>query len=246
MLDLLQHLDEPFTAERLFDELPDIVYFVKDAEARYSVVNRTLVERCGLGEKSELVGRTASELLRRPYGDRFEAQDRQILRTGEPLRRRLELHIYEGLAAGWGLTTKLPLLRGGHVVGIVGVTQDLRLPNKDDHDYEVLSQATGYVERHLDDAPTVADMARATGLSRYQLDKRMRRVYGITAGQWLLKLRIDLAQERLATTDLPVAAVAHDVGYSDQSAFTRQFRHSTGLSPSEFRKRHARRAGADG
>jgi AraC-like DNA-binding protein len=41
---------------------------------------------------------------------------------------------------------------------------------------------------------------------------------------------------RLRETDDPIAAVALDCGYSDQSAFTRQFRQTVGLSPSEYRR----------
>jgi AraC-like DNA-binding protein len=52
----------------------------------------------------------------------------------------------------------------------------------------------------------------------------------------VLQTRINHARKRLIDTDLPIAAVALESGYSDQSSFTRQFRRSTGLSPSEFRR----------
>ena len=47
----------------LFDQLPDIVFFVKDAEGRYTDANRTLAERCGLRDKSELLGKRPAEVL---------------------------------------------------------------------------------------------------------------------------------------------------------------------------------------
>jgi len=37
----------------LFEHVPDAVFFVKDRAGRYLAVNRSLVERCGLREKSE-------------------------------------------------------------------------------------------------------------------------------------------------------------------------------------------------
>jgi hypothetical protein len=77
---MLGQLPEPFRGESLFDQLSDIVYFIKNARCQYVVVNRTLVERCGLRDKSQLIGRTASEVLRRPLGARLEAQDRRVLR----------------------------------------------------------------------------------------------------------------------------------------------------------------------
>jgi AraC-like DNA-binding protein len=73
-------------------------------------------------------------------------------------------------------------------------------------------------------------------MSIYQLDRRMRRVFGLTTGQWILKSRISRASAGLVDPDKPIAEVALDAGYADQSSFTRQFRRSTGLSPSEYRK----------
>lgn len=73
-------------------------------------------------------------------------------------------------------------------------------------------------------------------MSVYQLDRRMQRVFGLTTGQWVLKTRISHASRLLIETGMPVADVALEAGYADQSAFTRQFRRSTGLSPTEHRQ----------
>ena len=235
--DMLDRLREPFTGEALFDHLPDIVYFIKDARRRYVVVNRTLVERCGLRDKSQLIGRTAGEVLRPPLGALFEAQDGTVLRTGRPLVAQLELHLYPSRDVGWCLTTKLPLLAAdGTAVGLVGVSQDLRLPDSSAKEFRNVLAAVSYAENHVATPPTVPRLAEIAGLSRFQLDRRMRRVFGLTTGQWLLKLRLDHARRMLSETDDPIAAVALSSGYSDQSAFTRQFRRATGLSPREYRK----------
>jgi hypothetical protein len=77
---MLGQLPEPFRGESLFDQLSDVVDFIKNARREYVVVNRTLVERRGLRDKSQLIGRTASEVLRRPLGARSEAQDCGVLR----------------------------------------------------------------------------------------------------------------------------------------------------------------------
>ncbi|MGB5630828.1 MAG: helix-turn-helix transcriptional regulator, partial [Woeseiaceae bacterium] len=60
--------------------------------------------------------------------------------------------------------------------------------------------------------------------------------FGLTTGQWVLKTRISHASRVLVETDLPIADIALEAGYADQSAFTRQFRRSTGLSPSAYRR----------
>jgi AraC-like DNA-binding protein len=234
---MLGQLPEPFTGESLFDQLSDIVYFIKDSLCRYVVVNRTLVERCGLRHKSQLIGRTASEVLRPPLGARFEAQDRRVVRMGRALVAQLELHLYPSREVGWCLTTKLPLLNPeGVAVGLVGVSQDLRLPDSRAQGFPNVLAAVSYAEDHVATPPTVQQLARIAEMSRFQLDRRMRSIFGLTTGQWLLKLRLDQAQRMLSESRDSIARIALSSGYSDQSAFTRQFRQATGLSPCEYRK----------
>ena len=55
----LAALGRPLLGDELFDAVPDIVFFVKDAAGRYVAVNRTLVTRTGGRGKAALLGRTA-------------------------------------------------------------------------------------------------------------------------------------------------------------------------------------------
>ncbi|GAA4436684.1 AraC family transcriptional regulator [Bremerella cremea] len=239
--DILTQLDQPFTGEVLFDHLPDIVFFIKNTMGQYLVVNNTLVQRCGLKAKSDLLGKTPGEVLRPPLAQSFEDQDRKVLETGQPLIGQLELHFYASRDVGWCLTSKLPLRnKAGEVVGLVGVSQDLRLPDLATDEYQHVINAINYAEANLENPPSVAQLAEIAEMSPYQLDRRMRRVFGLTTGQWLLKLRIDLAQRRLRMTDESISSIAMEAGYADQSAFTRQFRRATGMSPRDYRS--ARRA----
>lgn len=239
----LQQLAPPLTGEELFDHLSDIVYFIKDAQGAYLIVNKTLVARCGVANKAALIGRTAAEVLRKPLGDRFAAQDARVLATGTPLLSQMELHVYPSGDVGWCLTTKLPLRdRSGAVVGLVGVSQDLRIPDIATAEYMQVASAVEYAEVHLSEAPSVDELAQVAKMSKYQLDRRMRHVFGLATGQWLLKLRLDAAQRLLQQTEQSISSIALQAGYTDQSAFTRQFRRSTGLTPGEFRS--ARSLGA--
>ena len=234
---LFDSLAEPFTAEPLFDHLPDVVFFIKDRDGRYLAVNQTLVERCGKQRKSELIGRRPSEVLGEALGRGYESQDRGVLETGYRLLNQLELHVYRSRDVGWCLTSKFPLVdRDGNTIGLVGVSQDLRLPDVTAEEFSHLDDAIRYVEGHLSSPPSIREVAAVARMSVYQLDRRMRRVFGLTTGQWVLQTRINHARKRLIDTDLPIAAIALEAGYSDQSSFTRQFRRSTGLSPSGFRK----------
>ena len=64
----------------------------------------------------------------------------------------------------------------------------------------------------------------------------MRSNFGLTTGQWLVKLQLDHAQRMLSDSRDSIARIAMSSGDSNQSAFTRQLRRATGLSPREYRK----------
>lgn len=233
---LLSSLATPFTAESLFDHLDSIVYFIKCDRGKYQAVNETFVRRCGFASKSEVVGKSPSDLFGVQLGGRFETQDAKILESGSAILSRLELHIYPDRSTGWCLTHKIPLKsKSRRTVGLVGVSQDLRLPSKESETFQQISTAIEHAENNLADRPTVKQLAEITGLSFYQFDRRMKLVFGLNTGQWLMRLRIDRAQHLLTHTDDSIADVAFDVGYADQSAFARQFRRATGLTPKVYR-----------
>jgi len=234
---VLRQLEPPFSGELVFDCLPDTVFFIKDANGRYLAVNHTLVLRCGLLDKSELLGKTPTEVLGQQFATGYEAQDKTVIATGQAITKKLELHHYPNQEVGWCLTNKFPFLDdSGAAIGLVGVSQDLRLPNLSSDDYEHVAAAVGYADDHIADAPTVDDLCAVALMSPYRLDRRLRRVFGLSVGQWMLKQRIDFARQKLANSNLSIAAVALKSGYADQSAFTRQFRLTTGMSPSAFRR----------
>lgn len=224
--------------EQLFDRVPDVVFFVKDLESRYQVVNTTLVERCGLVAKSELIGRTTAEVFPSPLGERYLEQDQAVTRSGEPISQRLELHLYPNRHEGWCLTDKVPLAGAdGAVIGVAGISRDLETPAHA-ADADDLFRAVELIRSDPVEARTVEVIAQQVGLSAYQLNRRLKELLGITARQLLTKSRIDTASRLLRTTSLPIGDVAQQSGYCDQSAFTRQFRRSTGLTPKQYRKRH--------
>lgn len=234
--ELFSQLAEPFTGEVLFDLVGDLVFFIKNRRGEYVVVNQTLVDRCGRRDKSELIGRRADELFPAPLGAIYRAQDESVLRSGTAIFNQLELHFYATGGRGWCLTNKLPLQdKHGQIIGLTGISKDLRTANERDKDYSAMAEVIQFIQKNFGERLRVTDLADRAGLSTYQFEQRIKRLFQITAGQLIQKTRMEAAVRRLRETNDPIATVALDCGYSDQSAFTRQFRQTTGLSPSEYR-----------
>ncbi len=234
--ELFAQLTDPLVGEALFDHLPDLVFFVKNRRSEYVVVNQTLVERCGRKTKNELVGRRADELFPAPLGESYRAQDEAVLRSGKPILNQLELHFYATGGRGWCLTNKMPLRDGKqNVIGVVGISKDLQSANERGEDYSAVAKVVQHIQCNFAEPLRVADLAARAKLSSYQFEQRIRRIFQLTVGQLIQKTRMEAAVQRLRETNDPIATIALDCGYSDQSAFTRQFRQTIGVSPSEYR-----------
>jgi len=86
----------------------------------------------------------------------------------------------------------------------------------------------------IDDDPAAAvsllDLARDTGLSRFQVLRGFARVTGLTPHAYQLQRRVALAR-RLIAQGLPLAEAAAACGFADQSHMTRQFVRKYGVSP---------------
>ena len=223
-------------ALELFDGLPEAVFFAKDLEGRYRAVNETLVKRLGKRTKADVLGRTARDLFPAPLGERYLGQDLAVCRTGRPVEDLLELHLYPDGHEGWCVTTKVALRDAtGAVLGLAGTSRDVRPPDPGSGSLEGLAE----VLRHLHERPggphRVEELARRAGLSPDRFSRRVRALFGLTASQLVIKVRVDAARRLLREGDAPIARVALACGYCDQSAFTRQFKAVTGLTPVQYR-----------
>jgi AraC-like DNA-binding protein len=227
----------PFLAqlEPVFDALPEVVFFIKDAQARYALVNRTLASRCGCKDKRALIGKTTADVFPSRFGSVYMAQDQAIIDGGPAIADQLELHLYPGRHAGWCLTSKVPLRdAAGGVVGIAGISRDLRANESTHPAYSRLAAVVQHVQQNYTQALNMAQLAKMAGMSIAQLERYFHKVFQLTPRQILLKTRLDAAIALLVAHE-KVTDVAARCGYTDHSAFTRQFKATVGVTPTEYR-----------
>lgn len=90
------------------------------------------------------------------------------------------------------------------------------------------------------DLRTVAELSDRAGWSERQLQRVLRRYLGL-APKWLIqRRRLHEATDRLKHGSMNLADLAHDLGYTDQAHFTRDFRKVTGYSPGAFARSQVR------
>jgi AraC family transcriptional regulator len=84
--------------------------------------------------------------------------------------------------------------------------------------------------------PSLAELAAEAGVHPVHLAAAFRRHFRASVGEFVRRRRVEVACDRLAATDAPLAVVALDAGFADQSHFTRQFKRLVGLTPAQYRR----------
>lgn len=225
----------------LFDRLPDIVYSTKDLSGRYMSMSREGIRRFGLKRALDVVGKSVFDLFPDPMAQRYHEQDEHLLRTGEPIIDNLDLTVYRDGSAGWCMTTKEALRDAdGTIIGLACISKDLLEPTRAELIDASLVELIDELQVMPCSEQSVKKLAEAAGLSVSQLNRRMKKIFHLSAGQYLIKVRIDRAARLLAGSDKPLADIALELGFSDQSALSRQFRQATGLTPGQYRQLRSR------
>ncbi|MES1023806.1 AraC family transcriptional regulator [Gloeocapsa sp. BRSZ] len=96
-----------------------------------------------------------------------------------------------------------------------------------------LQQAIDYIQTHLAEDISLKAIASELGISQYHFARLFKQSTGYSPYQYLIRCRIERAQELLKQTQ-QIANVALQVGFASQSQFGRHFKRLTGVTPKQF------------
>jgi AraC-like DNA-binding protein len=209
--------------------VPDTIFFVKDPERRYRAANTELARMCGAPHPNDVVGRRTPDFFPPELVARYDQLDAKIAQ-GLTLVDRFDRAVDHAGRPVWCLYSRAPLGDGT----LIGVSR--RLPRFRDSDtvYARLALATDRIAERLDRRRDLDDLAEQAGCSPARLERDFLRVLGVTPARYRMRLRLQLAKDRLKRF-APIADIAAECGFADQSGFTRRFRKATGMTPSRYR-----------
>ena len=98
-----------------------------------------------------------------------------------------------------------------------------------------LRTVTDFLHEQFAETHSLADLAQTAGVHAVHLARAFRRFHHCTIGEYVRRRRVEFASQKLLLTDMPLADIASLAGFADQSHFSRTFKRSTGLLPTEFR-----------
>jgi AraC family transcriptional regulator len=110
-----------------------------------------------------------------------------------------------------------------------------------------LAMAVDMIQSNFPRRFTLADIANEVGVHPVHLAQSFRRFHGCTVGDYVRRVRIDYACQELVRSDSSFIDLAIAAGFADQSHFTRTFKRTVGILPSQYRanaRENAPRAGS--
>jgi AraC family transcriptional regulator len=96
-----------------------------------------------------------------------------------------------------------------------------------------------HIARHLETSISVEDLAKLVSLSTGHFCRGFKESFGDTPHAYIIRMRLERAQELMLASPEPLSQIAVACGHSDQSHFTRRFRAQTGETPNAWRRRRA-------
>jgi two-component system, sensor histidine kinase and response regulator len=116
---------ERYLLHCLMDSVTDNIYF-KDLEGRYLRVNRAKAMRNGFGDPANAIGKSDYDVWPKEHADRTQADEAEVIRTGNPLLGKEEHLVFSDGGDRWVSTSKFPLRdQQGKVIGTFGISHDI-------------------------------------------------------------------------------------------------------------------------
>ncbi|MBK9016465.1 MAG: response regulator [Saprospiraceae bacterium] len=200
----------------------EVCRFLKNDDRTSHIPVILLTARAEIQDKLEGLRQGADAYLAKPF------YEEELLITVEKLLR-LRQTLWERFG---NLSANLMDGTQNHSTSQVN-DSSFDLPKED----AFMEQVMEVIRHNLEhSAFSVEQLTREMGMSNTQLFRKLKALTDLSANQLIRRVRLERAKELLKHTDLTVAEIAYQTGFTDPSYFTRIFVREVGVQPSEFRR----------
>ncbi|MFB9217138.1 helix-turn-helix transcriptional regulator [Vibrio sinaloensis] len=103
-------------------------------------------------------------------------------------------------------------------------------------DHRQVEKIDRYITENIGNSIAVDDLADLLGCSKFYFLREFKKLMGVTPYQYLMSQRLEQARITLSSGAVNIALTAHELGFNDQSHFTRAFKSHFGMTPGQFIK----------
>lgn len=108
----MEQMDAVGAMHLLFDSLAGVSFFAKTKQFELIFANHSFLERIGMQQEMDIVGKTDFELFPKAMADNFRKDDTWVVDHGKPKLQIIELFIHSDGLPDWYMTNKLPIFGG--------------------------------------------------------------------------------------------------------------------------------------
>ena len=173
-----------------------------------------------------------------PKADYLEV--RSVLYGHDPILARLAAHFLQEMQSeGFGGRLYLESLANLfllHLLRRYCTIEDTLKPCEGRLPKYKLNRVLDYIHAHLSNPISLDQIAQQANLSKCYFSQMFKQSMGISPHQYVLQQRVAKAKELLKQTQMPIANIALECGFANQTHLSRHFRLQTGVSPKVYRK----------
>lgn len=122
-------------------------------------------------------------------------------------------------------------------MGVMGTIKALERSISVQYQNLSISPAIQYLEDNFKENVSIAMISKLCGISVRQLERNFKRHFNTTPQQFVIKRRILEACELMRSGDVELCTLSTDIGFYDQSSFSKQFRKHMGMTPRQYGKK---------
>jgi AraC family transcriptional regulator len=128
-----------------------------------------------------------------------------------------------------------PLAAEGLALELLAAVSREREARRSDRVPVWLSAAEELLRARIGDCVRLSELAAAIGVPPVQVARGFRARYGVSVGEYGRRVRLEWASDQIARGGRPLAEIAVEAGFADQSHFTRLFKRYVGMTPGRYR-----------
>jgi AraC-like DNA-binding protein len=222
----------------LFDLLPDVLFWIKNNKNEFIHVNQAFIEHTGVRVLQDIIGKTDYDFSPVHIANQFSLDDNKIL-AGKIVTDRLEINIGQTGDTGWYSTSKKPITdENNHIIGSYGISRHLQKQAMALSNVDAIKVPVDYIRKHYQQPFTIDDLAEISHLSVSALERRFKKYLSKTPKKFIVEVRLENARRLLVESNISIAQVCEETGFTDHSYFSKQFKTFFGELPSDFRNNY--------
>ncbi len=108
---------------------------------------------------------------------------------------------------------------------------------------KIIRNCAKAIEKNYSTLYTLESLSLETGLTQAKLQEGFKLLYSQTVTEYIRNVRLDVARDMIANTELSISEIVYSIGFSSRSYFSKIFKEKYNISPSEFKKSKLNLAG---